>query len=181
MSKTDAFATIRRARSLHERYEAVPASVVAVALCLATYADGRWGTNIRPGHERVARETRLHLETVRKAIRWLEAHDELRCDKRGARGSAACYTWLGVVDTPASHGGSANTPALDGYAPAPGGDTNPTSQPPDPSDPQDPTAPHPHPGKPCGKHPDVIVDPGYECYECARDAYYAEHGRRPIA
>lgn len=97
MARPDTFATIRRARALRERHPDAPPSVCAVALLLGTYADGRTGAMIRPGFARVAEETGLHVDTVRDAIRWLEAKGELRRDKEGHRGSAACFTYLGVA------------------------------------------------------------------------------------
>jgi hypothetical protein len=33
-------------------------------------------------------------------------------------------------------------------------------------------------GKPCRRHPEFIVDPGYTCALCDADAYYAQHGGR---
>jgi hypothetical protein len=128
MSKPDAFATIRRARSLRERHPDAPLSVIAIAQNLATYADGRTGTNIRPGHERIAEQTGLHSNTVRLGIRWLEDRGEIRCDKPGHRGSAACYTFLGIGDTPASDGGNGDTPASEWDNPASRAPTNQTSQ-----------------------------------------------------
>jgi hypothetical protein len=95
MSSTDAFATIRRARSLRERHPDAPLSAVLVALCLATFADGKSGTNIRPGFDLIAEITGFSVSTVQRAVRWLERHDELRRDKQGHRGSAACFTFIG--------------------------------------------------------------------------------------
>lgn len=94
-SSTDAFATIRRARTLRERHPDAPASAVLVALVLASYANGKSGTSIRPGLERVAEETGLALSSVRRHVAWLENRGELRRDKQGHRGSAACFTYVG--------------------------------------------------------------------------------------
>lgn len=93
---TDAFATIRRARSLRQRHPDASPAVSLVALHAATYADGHNGTRIWPGHERIARETGLNRQTVQKSIRWLRQRGELRLDKAGRRGSASAYTYMGV-------------------------------------------------------------------------------------
>ena len=106
MSRPNAFATIRRARSLKERHPDAPPSVALVALVMATYADGRTGTSIRPGYERVAEQTGLYIGTVKDAVRWLEARGELRRDKEGHRGSAACFTFLDVAVESAEEKGS---------------------------------------------------------------------------
>jgi hypothetical protein len=68
---------------------------VLVALVLATYANGRTGASIRPGLELVAEVTGLSLSTIQRRVRWLEEHGELRRDKQGHRGSAACFTYIG--------------------------------------------------------------------------------------
>jgi hypothetical protein len=96
-----------------------------VALVLATFANGKTGTSIRPGHELVAERTGFHLDTVRDAIRWLKERGELREDKPGHRGSAACYTWLGGMV-------GADTPPIDGKVgshAAKGGVSHPTHLP----------------------------------------------------
>jgi hypothetical protein len=103
VSDTDAFATIRRARSLRERQPDAPASTVLVALVLATYANGRTGTNIRPGLELVADLTGVTLRQVRRHVAWLEERGELRRDKEGHRGSAACFTYLGGKEVAHDH------------------------------------------------------------------------------
>lgn len=96
MNGTDAFATIRRARSLTERHPDVTPSVVQVALTMATYADGKTGASIRPGLERLMHDTGLGRSTVLTAIAELIERGELRRERRGRRGSASCFTFLGV-------------------------------------------------------------------------------------
>ena len=100
MSKPDAFATIRAARAITERHPDAPPSVAAVALALATFANGRTGTSIRPGYKRVAAITGLHEQTVKRAVAWLVARGELRRDNTARPGSAACFTWLGGMVVP---------------------------------------------------------------------------------
>lgn len=91
---------MQAARSLRERHPEVQPSHVAVALALATFADGPTGTNIRPGAQRIAAITGLNVQTVYRRIRWLVQHAELRRDKHAWPGSAACYTWVGGMGTP---------------------------------------------------------------------------------
>jgi len=107
MGNTDAFRTIRAARALTERHPDAPTSVATVALTLATFANGRTGTSIRPGFDRVAAITGLHEQTVKRAVAWLVERGELRRDNTARPGSAACFTWLGgmvVPETPPSDG-----------------------------------------------------------------------------
>ena len=68
MSTTDALATIRAARALRERHPDAPPSVAAVALVLASFANGSTGTSIRPGFGRVADCTGLNVQTVKRAV-----------------------------------------------------------------------------------------------------------------
>jgi hypothetical protein len=93
--KPNAYTTMQRARSLRERQPDASPSHVAIAVIMASFADGPTGTSIRPGVDRVAELTGLTLRTVQRGIRWLEERGELRRDKNGWRGSAACFTWLG--------------------------------------------------------------------------------------
>jgi hypothetical protein len=112
MSSTDAFATIRRARSLRERHPDAPLSAVLVALVMATYANGATGTSIRPGTDRLVDETGLDRRTIQRAIAWLVERGELRRDKPGHRGSAACFTFLkgDTSDTLSSEKGDTGVP-----------------------------------------------------------------------
>ena len=97
----DAFTTIRHARDLKRRHPKAPRSAAHVLLVLATYANGRTGSNIRPGHELVEEHVGLERNAVRLAIQWLIEHGELRRDKPGHNGSAAHYTIpLDAVGTP---------------------------------------------------------------------------------
>lgn len=161
---SNAFATVKAARSVGRRHPDVPAYVAAVAQCLASYGDGRSGTMIRPSLKRVAEDLGMSLSQVQRAVRWLESRNELRRDKTGWRGSAACFTWLGgmeVVDDPlltlmevveGANGGRGRPP------------TNPTIQPSDPSDPSRPNS---------GPHQ------GYECKVCHHRASWLSNGRCP--
>ncbi len=127
MSQTDAFATIRRARSLLGRHPDAPPSVAHVALVMATFANGRTGTSIRPGYGRVAELTGLHPQTVKRAVKWLVAHQELRRDKAAHPGSTACFTWVGGMEVP-------ETPPIMGVPEvADGGASRTTHQPNQPS------------------------------------------------
>jgi hypothetical protein len=98
--KRNAYTTMQAARSLRERQPDASPSHVAVALALASFADGATGTSIRPGAERIAAITGLNLQTVHRRIRWLVQRGELRRDKHAWRGSAACYTWVGGLVVP---------------------------------------------------------------------------------
>jgi hypothetical protein len=110
----DVFTTIRRARSLGERHSGATNSAKLVALYMATYAEGSTGRNIRPGYAAIARETGLDIQTVKRAVRWLEEQGELwrtNADRVRA-GTAACFTYRlhgqgvqsvasgGAIDTP---------------------------------------------------------------------------------
>lgn len=172
-----AFSTIKAARTIGLRHPDVPAYVAAVGLAMASYANGRQGTMIRPRFAVVAQELGMSLSQVQRAVRWLEQRNELRRDKTGWRGSAACFTWLGgmeVVDDPlsglmevagAANGGRGRPP------------TNPTSQDQDPSD---PSRLNSGPSwKACKRHPDELIEPGYFCIKCREEDYWAEHGGRP--
>ena len=137
--ETDAFSTLRRARSLHERHPHAPSSVLHVALVMATYADGRTGRNIRPGYENLARATGLHIQTVKRAIGWLERHGELWRVKEGHNGSAACFTYRlhdpevgGASDTPYSEKGVHSVEV---------GGVSDTPHPPHPQNPSGPSRP----------------------------------------
>ena len=90
-----AFDTIRAVRGLPQRHPDAAPSVVLVAYAMASYADGATGTNIRPGVARLASDTGLHARTVEYAIAWLVDRGEIRRDKAGHRGSAACFSWIG--------------------------------------------------------------------------------------
>lgn len=105
--RPNAYTTMRAARTLRERHADASPSHVAVALAMATFADGATGTMIRPGYRRVADITGLHADTVRRAIGWLVERGELRRDKDAWRGSAACFTWVGGMV-------GSDTPPLDG-------------------------------------------------------------------
>lgn len=136
MSSTNTFATIRAARSLLERHPGAPTSAVHVALVMATFANGRTGTSIRPGEAAVASLTGLHPDTVKRAISWLVEHGELRRDKPGFRGSAACFTYVGGMQGP-------DAPAIDGMQGSHAGNagvSGPSHQPnqPTPSGPEGP-------------------------------------------
>lgn len=91
--KPNAYTTMQRARSLRERHPDASPSHVAIALALATFADGPTGTMIRPGHARLAGITGLDPRTVRRAVRWLEERGEVWRVREGRRGSAACFTY----------------------------------------------------------------------------------------
>ena len=103
----NAFSTINAAKKLKERHPDAPASVAFIGLVMATFANGKTGTGIRPGVERLAELTGYHTDTVQDAIEWLVARGELRRDKKGYRGSAACFTWVGGMQGP-------HTPAIRG-------------------------------------------------------------------
>jgi hypothetical protein len=162
MADNDAFATIRRARSLLERHPDAPASAAHVALVMATFANGRTGTSIRPGLARVEELTGLDRRTVQRAVRWLEQRRELRRDKEARRGSAACFTWVGGMgrrDTALTPDGAA--PARDGAAP---GTTH------QPNQPQPSGPPGPRDGKRAGEQP---------CSGCGRPLGYLLDGDGP--
>lgn len=103
--KPNAYTTMQAARALRERQPEASPSHVTIALALASFADGPTGTSIRPGYARLAEVTGLHRDTVKDGVRWLVERGELRRDKTGWRGSAACVTWLGGM------GGSDTTPS----------------------------------------------------------------------
>jgi hypothetical protein len=107
MGRPNAYTTMQRARSLRERHPDASPSHVAIALALASFADGPTGTSIRPGYDRIAEITGLNVQTVHRRIRWLVKRGELRRDKKGWRGSAACFTWVGGMVVP-------QAPPLDG-------------------------------------------------------------------
>jgi hypothetical protein len=140
MSKPHAFATIRAARTLRERHPDAPPSAAHVALAMATYANGRTGTSIRPGVANLVEDTGLHPDTVQRAIQWLVRREELRRDKAGHRGSAACFTWVGGMGGPDTFGAKHGADAAKARA------TDPTHQPNQPH-PSGPPAP---PGGPPG-------------------------------
>jgi hypothetical protein len=100
MGRPNAYTTMQRARALRARHPDASPSHVAIAVVMASFADGPTGTSIRPGLDRVAELTGLHRETVKRAIRWLEARGELRRDRQGHRGSAACFSWIGGKQMP---------------------------------------------------------------------------------
>ena len=93
--KPNAYTTMQRARSIRERHPDASPSLVAVALAMATFADGATGTSIRPGHDRIAAITGLSVKTVHNLVPWLVRRGELRRDKPAWPGSAACYTYIG--------------------------------------------------------------------------------------
>jgi hypothetical protein len=100
---SNAFSTINAARAIRERHPDATPSTAHVAIAMATFANGRSGASIRPGVANLAALTGLHPDTVQCAIQWLVARGELRRDKPGHRGSAACFTWVGGMqgsDTP---------------------------------------------------------------------------------
>lgn len=92
---TNGFTTINRARTLRERHPDAPPSACHVALFMATYADGKSGTSIRPGFEAIEEGTGLSRRGVQMAVRWLEDHDEIRREREARRGSAALFTYIG--------------------------------------------------------------------------------------
>jgi hypothetical protein len=96
--KRNAYTTMQRARSLRERQPDASPSLVAVALALATFADGPTGAMIRPGLNRVANITGLSARQVQRHVAWLVTRGELRRDKLAWPGSAACYAWIGGMD-----------------------------------------------------------------------------------
>jgi hypothetical protein len=106
--KRNAYTTMQAARSLRERHADASPSHVAVALALATFADGPTGAMIRPGAERIARMTGLNIQTVYRRVRWLVQRGELRRDKHAWRVSAACYTWVGGMVVPESRNAGAS-------------------------------------------------------------------------
>lgn len=113
----DAFSTIRAAMSMPERHpEALP-SVCQVALVMATFATGQTGADIRPGLSRLVELTHLDRGTVRRAIKWLEKHGEIRRvkDGRSARGNvkaqAAEFAWIGGMDGDTAAPAPAKAPA----------------------------------------------------------------------
>lgn len=171
---SNAFDTIKAARALRERHPDAAPSAVNVGLVMATFANGRSGTSIRPGHELIAEITGLHLDTVRDAIRWLKDRGELREDKAGHRGSAACYTWLGGMvgsDTPPLEGMVGSHTGNDGVS-------HPTHQPDHllPSGPPGPRGGRPgEAGRRCRKHPANELGDG-DCWECDYEAWKAVHG-----
>lgn len=99
MARPHTYTTIRKARTLRERHPDASASIAHVALVMATFANGPSGTMIRPTLKTVADLTGLHHKTVQDAVKWLEEQGELRRDKQGWRGSAACFTYVGGSDT----------------------------------------------------------------------------------
>jgi hypothetical protein len=164
---SNAFSTINAALSLHERHPDAPPSVRHVGLAMATFANGKTGTSIRPGVARLVSLTGLHSDTVQDAVEWLVERGELRRDKRGHRRSAACFTWIGGMR-------GSDTPAIDGMQgshTANAGVSHPHHLPN-----QHPSGLEgPRRGKRCGKHPDVELYKG-ECWACERDEYNAAHG-----
>jgi hypothetical protein len=145
MRRANAYTTMQRARSLRERHPDASPSHVAIALALASFADGPTGTMIRPGYQRIAAITGLNVQTVHRGIRWLVQRGELRRDKDAWRGSAGCFTWVGGKVVP-------DAPPLDGMV-VPhvrnGGASGTThlSHPSEPSGPPGPRAGEaPHPG-----------------------------------
>jgi hypothetical protein len=185
--KPNAYTTMHRARGLRERHPDATPTHALVALTLATFADGPTGTSIRPGYERVAELTGLHVDTVRRAIYWLVARDELRRDKPAWRGSAACFTYTGGMvgsDAPPFRGKV-------GAGIGNGGADDPTHQ----SHPSDSSglpglrsssgdeARHPRGGvrgKWCRKHPEEEIWEG-SCVRCEEEAYWRARGGRPGA
>jgi hypothetical protein len=166
--KPNAYTTMQRARSLRERQPDASPSVVALALLLASYADGPTGTSIRPGLIALIEQSGLDRRTVQRGIRWLEDCGELRRDKQGHRGSAACFTWIGkgVTDAALSEqiGRHEGRKGCHSHRP-----TNQT--------PQNPSGvPGPRAGERCRKHPEVELYKG-ECVQCEHEEYVATHGR----
>jgi hypothetical protein len=171
MSKTDAFAAVRAARALRERHPDAPPGTVLVALALATYANGRTGTSIRPGYARVAAITGLHPQTVKRAVAWLVARQELRRDKAAHPGSAACFTWVGGMEVPGA-------PTSEGTGVPGVPDSGVQGTPHQPNQPS-PTSPSgSRAGTHCRKHPEVELYLG-DCFECERETYYATYGAPP--
>jgi hypothetical protein len=121
MDRRNAFATIDAARSLRQRHPDVKPSVYTVALVLSSFADGKTGRSIRPGVGRLVELTGFHSDTVQDAIEWLVARGELRRDKKGFRGSAACFTWVGGME-------GSHTPAIEDGAGMQGSETPTTSK-----------------------------------------------------
>jgi hypothetical protein len=168
---SNAFSTINAARAVRERHPDARPSTVHVAITMATFANGRTGTSIRPGVANLATLTGLHPDTVQGAIQWLVARGELRRDKAGHRGSAACFTWVGGM-----HG--SETPAIerkDGSEPANGRVSRPYHLP----NQQDPSGPPgPRAGEPrcsgCGGPLGYLVEgdntaDGALCLPCFRE------------
>jgi hypothetical protein len=166
---TDAFATLRRARTIGLRHPKVSAAAALVALHLATYADGKTGTRIYPGNDRIARETGLNERTVRRAITWLCQNGELRRDKPGARGSAACFSYVGGL-------GGLLRPDSGRIDPP----TNPSNQEQDSLTESTESGGHAasetHRSSPAGSatsHPEEL----FRCLDCGRDAPWLSGGR----
>jgi hypothetical protein len=167
MGRPNAYTTMQRARALRERHPDAAPSHIATALLMASFADGPSGTSIRPGLDKVADLTGLHRETVKRAVRWLEARGELRRDKQGHRGSAACFTWIGGTEPPApSPVDAKGMPHM-----AIGDASGITHQ----SHHLDPSGlPGPQPGT-CPKHREIELYRG-ECVRCEHDEYVATYG-----
>ena len=109
---SNSWSTIKRARTLGLRHPDAPASVKAIAMHLASYAEGSTGTRIYPGVARLVEESGFAKSTVDLAIKWLRDHGEIRQDKAGRRGSAACFTYLGLHLAP-DRSVAGSTPAPD--------------------------------------------------------------------
>jgi Helix-turn-helix domain len=171
------FDTIRRASQIRQRHPDAPPNAVLVALVMATFADGKTGASIRPSFELLAERTGLSISAIQRNVRWLERHDELRRDKQGHRGSAACFTYVG--------GKPVTSDALsDSIAGQKAGHQRPESQslvtphlPNQGTTPSGPSRPSGRAGRRCEVHPAVFVDPGYACTECERENYERKHGR----
>jgi hypothetical protein len=146
-------------------------NALVAAMALVRHADVTTGRNCYPGATTCARQMRVSVDTIQRG--WAELKEA---------------GWLEIAPLPASrrqtHGAlkvlrfpKAVSPADSGYpltaptSPADSGSTIPGNQ----GVPSGPSEEAPHPGKRCGKHPDVELYEG-TCYECEREAYNAHHG-----
>jgi hypothetical protein len=158
MARPNAYTTVQRARSLRERQPDASPSHVAIAVIMATFADGPTGSMIRPGYARVASLTGLHADTVRRAIHWLVERGELRRDKDAWRGSAACFTYTGGAPVKVGP----DTPPFDGKAgpETRNGGASHHTHPSHPLEPSGPPGPRPEEASQAGKQQETCAGCG---------------------
>jgi hypothetical protein len=71
--------------------DGIGSTAVAVGMVMSEYADWKTGSNIRPGHERLAAVVGVTKVAVKRSIKSLEIAGWIQTEQRGAFGRASVY------------------------------------------------------------------------------------------